>query len=124
MSDKEAFEIPDTMRDMAERNVEQARDAYHQMMEMTRQAQQAVTQSGETATTGAADIQRKAVEYAEANMNASFDFAAQIARVSDMQNAFKMQQEFAQSQMQTITQQTQELTRMMGEIARPPGGKS
>jgi len=118
MSDNEPFEIPDTMRDMAERNVEQAREAYHQMMDMARQARQAVSESSEATATGAADIQRTAIEYAEANMNASFDFAARIARVSDLQSAMQMQQEFAQNQMQAITNQTQELTRMMGDVAR------
>ena len=36
MADLPQFEIPEAMRDMAERNVDQARSAYGQFLEMAR----------------------------------------------------------------------------------------
>ena len=37
MYDKPQFEIPEAVRELAERNVDQARTAYNQFMEMARQ---------------------------------------------------------------------------------------
>ena len=39
MYDKPQFEIPEAVRELAERNVEQARSAYNQFMDMARRVQ-------------------------------------------------------------------------------------
>jgi hypothetical protein len=44
MSDKPQFEIPEAVRELAERNVEQARSAYGQFMDMARKVQDTVSQ--------------------------------------------------------------------------------
>ncbi len=46
MYDKPQFEIPEAVRELAERNVEQARSAYSQFMEMTRRVQDTLAKSG------------------------------------------------------------------------------
>ena len=45
MHDKPQLEIPEPVRELAERNVEQVRSAYNQFMEMARQAQELVAKS-------------------------------------------------------------------------------
>ena len=50
MADLPQFEIPEAMREMAERNVEQARSAYSQFLDMARQAQDVVSKSSDTIT--------------------------------------------------------------------------
>ncbi len=61
MYDKAQFEIPEAVRELAERNVEQARSAYSQFMDMARKAQDAVTKSQGAMAAGALDIQSKAL---------------------------------------------------------------
>ena len=58
MSDK-SFEIPGSMRDMAEQSVGQAKSAYDQFMDATRKAQEMVEQSSGSMLANAKDIQKR-----------------------------------------------------------------
>ncbi len=124
MVSDQQFEIPHSMRELAERNVEQARQAYDQLMDVARQAQVVVSKSQEAMTGGAVEIQNKAMKYAESNMNASFEFASRLAQAGDMQAALQLQQEFARRQMQTYGEQAQELSRLMTEATQKVQAKS
>lgn len=117
MSDNLQFEIPNTMRDMAERNVEQAKAAYGQFLDMAKRAQDAVTKSQGALTSSAMDIQARALRYAEQNINASFTCAAELARARDIKEYMEIQSRHAQKQIQTYAQQAQELGRLMAEAA-------
>jgi len=112
------FEIPKEMRDMAERNLEQARAAHTQFMDVAHQAQTMMAQTQAAGTSSALEVQRKAIAYAEQNMNESFDFASQLARTPDMQSAMKLQQDFAQRQLQSYTAQAQELSGIVMQAAQ------
>lgn len=111
MADKPQFEMPESVRHIAEQNVEQARQAYMQFMEATRKAQTAMA-------SGARDIQDKAFRFTQANMDASFDFASELAKARDVKEAFEIQAKFARQQMESFTQQAQELTRLMTDAAQ------
>ncbi len=117
MSEKPPFEIPSAMRDMAEKNVEQARSAYAQFMDMSRQTQDAVAKSSGAVTESAQEIQTRALTFAQENVNASFNFAAELARARDLKEYMEIQTRFAQQQMQSYTTQAQELGRLMGAAA-------
>ena len=118
MYDKPQFEIPEGVRELAERNVEQARSAYSQFMDMARKAQDAVTKSQGAMAAGALDIQSKALSYAEQNINASFNFAADLARARDLKEYLEIQTRYAQKQMQDYAKQAQDLGRMMTDAAQ------
>ena len=118
MYEKPQFEIPETMRELAERNVEQARAAYTQFMDMARQAQNMVSKSQGAMTQGALDIQSRAMRYSEQIIDASFAFASDLARARDLREYIEIQQRWAQQQMQSYAQQAQELGRMMAEAAQ------
>lgn len=118
MYEKPQFEIPETVRELAERNVEQARSAYSQFMDMARQAQNMVSKSQGAMTQSALEIQSRAMRYAEQNIDSSFAFASDLARARDLREYLEVQQRWAQQQMQTYAQQAQELGRMMAEAAQ------
>jgi phasin len=118
MFDKPPLEIPEAVREMAERNVEQARSAYAQFMEMARQAQHMVSQSQGAMTAGALEIQSKALKFAEQNIADSFSFAGDLARAKDLKEYLEIQTRYAQKQMQTYAQQAQDLGRMMTDAAQ------
>ncbi|NJO33662.1 MAG: hypothetical protein HC869_11505 [Rhodospirillales bacterium] len=106
------------MREMAERNVEQARSAYGQFLEMARQTQDVVAKSSDTMAQSAREIQLKAMRYAEQNMEANFAFVGDLAKARDLRDYMEIQSRHAQRQMQTYSEQAQELSRMLADIAQ------
>jgi len=118
MADLPQFEIPEAMRDMAERNVEQARSAYGQFLEMARQAQDVVAKSSDTMAQSARDIQLKAMRYAEQNMEANFALVGELAKARDFRDYMEIQSRHAQRQMQAYSEQAQELGRLLADVAQ------
>ncbi len=112
------MEIPEPVRQLAERNVEQSRSAYMQFVEMARRAQDMVTKSSGTVTQTALDIQTKAMRFAEQNVDAGFTLATELSKARDMKEYFEIQQKHAQRQMQAYANQAQELGRLMTEAAQ------
>ena len=97
------FEIPQAMRDMAEKNVEQARAAYGQMMDGMMQAmgmwQSAVPANDMTA--GFKVVQERATRFAKQNADAGFAMAAELAAARNIQDILAIQSRYAQTQMQS-----------------------
>jgi phasin len=118
MNEKPQIEIPEQVRQIAERNVEQARTAYNQLMDMARQVQNMVSKSSGAMAESAADIQARSLRFAEQNMEAGFQFASELARARDLKEYLEIQSRHAQRQMQTYASQAQELGRMMSELAQ------
>lgn len=118
MADLPQFEIPEAMRDMAERNVEQARSAYNQFLDMARQAQDLVAKSSDTMAQSAREIQLKAMRYTEQNMEANFAFVGELAKARDLREYMDIQSRHAQRQMQTYSDQAQELSRLIADVAQ------
>lgn len=117
MADKPDFDIPQSMRDIAERNIDQAREAYERFMDMAKKAQ-AMAPSGEGAVGAGTDrLQRRALDFAEENMEASFEFASQLSQASDMTEALRIQQQYAQDQMKAYIDQTKTMTDAMTKLA-------
>ena len=111
------FEIPDTVRDMAEQNIKQARSAYGQFMDMARQAQEMAAKSQGQMVQSALDVQAKALQFAERNIEENFNFAADLARARDLQQYAEIQARHAKRQMQAFSDQAGELNKMMSEVA-------
>lgn len=118
MAEKPQMDIPDAVRQMAERNVEQGRSAYTQFMDMARKSQEMVAKSSGAMTEAALEVQHKALRFTEENVEASFKLAAELARARDMKDYFDIQARHAQRQMQTYASQAQELGRLMSEAAQ------
>lgn len=118
MFDKPSPEIPAAVREIAERNVEQSKAAYAQFMAMAKQAQDMMSVSQGDVTKNAMDVQSKAMRYAEQNVDASFRFASDLARARDLQEYAEIQMRYAQTQIQTYTQQAQDLGRLVAETAQ------
>ena len=118
MADTPQMEIPDAVRQMAERNVEQARTAYSQMMDMARKGQDQVSASSGAMTSAALEVQNKAMRFASENIEANFKLAGELARARDMKDYFEIQARHAQRQMQTYTLQAQELSQLVASAAQ------
>ena len=105
------FEIPDQIRDLAERSVEQARTAYGQFMDAMPKAQSTSLTSlpANAMSTSFSDIQERAINFARQNFEASEKLATDLARAKDIAAVLDVQKRFAQSQMQAYAMQAQEL---------------
>jgi hypothetical protein len=126
MSQPQPFEIPQHMRELAERNVEQARAAYGQFMDAMVQASRMWmgAMPVNEMTSGFKVVQERAVRFAKQNAEAGFALASELAAAKDIQDVLAIQTRYAQTQMQAYALQVQELGRLMAEAAqaaRPQG---
>lgn len=118
MADSPKFEIPESMRELAERNMEQARTAYSQFMDVTRKAQEMMTRSSMSMASGIREMQERSLRYTQHNLDASFNFASELARARDPKEAMEIQAKFARQQMESYNEQAQELSRLMASTAQ------
>jgi phasin len=106
------------VRDLASKSVDQAREAYNRFLEAARQAHDVVMKSSDVITSGAREINQKAVKYTEANLQANFELAQRLVHAKDIKEALDIQNQFARQQMETFAQQAQELTRLVAQSAQ------
>jgi phasin len=109
MAATDRFEIPPEMRAFAEKSVEQAKQAFDGFISATHNAVSAFEGHAETARKGAKHVTEKAMNFAEQNVAASFEFAQKLLRAKDVQEVLKLQAEFVRTQMQVLAEQAREL---------------
>ncbi len=112
------FEIPSSVRDIASRSVDQAREAYNRFLEAARQAQDVVSKSSDVFASGAREMNEKATKFAEANVQANFELAHRLVHAKDLKEALDIQSQFARQQMESYAQQAQELSRLLAQSAQ------
>ncbi|GGC83783.1 phasin [Chelatococcus reniformis] len=103
------FEVPEEMRDFAEKSVDQARKAFDGFIGAAQKAMDSWEGSTATARFGSQDLTRKTLGYAEQNMHAALDHAQRLVRTKDMQEALKLQADFVQAQFVALQEQAKEL---------------
>jgi hypothetical protein len=119
MGDNPSFEIPPELRDLAEKNVEQARVAYGQFMDFLTQSMGAWAGSpGAAEMSGFRAAQERAIAFAKENAERSFALAHDLARAKDVQEVLTLQSRYAQTQMQTFGIQAQQLAWLMADALR------
>jgi hypothetical protein len=112
------FEIPTEMRELAEKNVEEARVAYGQFMEFMSQAINAWSSTGAPEAGNFKALQERAVSFAKDNAERSFSLASDLANAKDMQDVVTLQSRYVQTQMQTFGIQAQQLSWLMADAFR------
>jgi hypothetical protein len=119
MAEKQPFEIPLQLRQLAERNIEQARTAYGQFMDAMTQALSAWSSvSSNAMTSGFKAVQERAIQFAKENADAGFALANELTKAKDLQDVISLQSRFAQKQMEAYSRQAQDLSRLMAEATR------
>jgi phasin len=104
-----SFEIPNEMRAVAERSVEQAKLAFNNYMQAAQEAVSTFEERVKAGQFGAQGISKKAMTFAERNVLSAFEFAQKIVQAKDIQELVRMQTEFVQSQMQVLSEQVKDL---------------
>jgi hypothetical protein len=114
------FEIPQQMRDLAERNIKQAHAAYEQLTDFVTKATDAwmgAMPASPTAT-GFKEVQDRAAEIAKKNADSAFALVEKFTKAQNLQEILTLQTQFAQDQMKAFTMQTQELHKLTGETVQ------
>lgn len=112
------FEIPQEMRSFAEKSVEQAKTAFDNYIDQASKAMSAVESQSDAVTTGARDVSRQALGFAEENVAAAFAFAERLVRARDPQEIMQLQSDFAKQTMQKLTEQSKAMSEQVQTAAR------
>lgn len=105
------FEIPAEMRALAEKSVEQARQAFETFMTAASQAASTADKQAAGARAGVKEVGELAVRFAERNVASSFEFAQQLVRAKDSQEVMALHADYVKRQIAALSEQTKELTK-------------
>ncbi len=102
------FEVPNDLREFAERSVEQARKAFEGFLAVAqRTASSAPDVPGLQG--GFKSVAANVLTYTEHNVNAAFDLAGKLVRAKDPQEALALQSEYLKTQLAALQTQAKEL---------------
>lgn len=120
---KTPFEIPEQMREVADRSVSEAKKAVEQFLTATQEAVAKAEGSARSIQENAADVSRQTMAYIENNMAASFDLAQRLVRARTVEEVAAIQREFVTRQMTTLTAQGKEMGEMISRVTGAAMGK-
>jgi phasin len=118
------FQIPEQMRDVADRSVQEAKKAVEQFLDASQKAVANAEGSVRSLQEGAADINRQAMAFVEENMAASFDLAQRLVRARTVEEVASIQQEFMSRQMAKFAEQGKQIGEMAGRATANAAGKA
>jgi phasin len=117
------FDIPDQMRDMADKSVDQAKKAFDEFMTATQNAVAKAEDSARSMREGAVDINRQTLAYLEENLSASFDLAQKLVRARTVEEIASIQRTFIEKQVAAAAEQGKSLGAMAGRAAGEAASK-
>ncbi len=112
----EQFAMPNEVRAFVEQSVSQARSAFDGIAQAANQAVAQWHGQAQAARAGASEIAHKSMAYAEQNMEATFDFAQKLMHAKDPTEVLRLQSEYLNHQMKTLSTQAQELGQSAAKI--------
>jgi phasin len=114
-------------RELTEKSAAYAKDTYGKTQAAAGETTKVMQQTYFAASKGAADFNLHLLDIAQANMNAAFDFARQLTRVTSPTQFFELSAAHARKQLETLTEQTQHLTAFVQkattDAAQPLSGR-
>lgn len=111
------FEVPAEMRELAEKSVAQAKQAFDGFIAATQHAVGTAETQVKTLQTGAKGTSELAMKFAERNVAASFEFAQKLLHAKDAQEVTALQAEYLKSQLATLTEQAKELSQQAAKMS-------
>lgn len=99
------YDVPNEMREMAEKSVDQAKKAFDGFVGAASKAVEAAESHAAHAQVHSRDLAKKAIGYAEQNVSAAFDLAQKLVHAKDVEDVVRIQSEFLKSQMSALQTQ-------------------
>ncbi|TCT12061.1 phasin [Tepidamorphus gemmatus] len=117
------FDIPDAMREFAEKSVDHARKAFEEFLGAAHQAVDSLETSAQTAQRNVRTLGEEAIRFAEENMAASFEFAQRLVQARNVEEMLRVQTDFVERQMAVLAEQARKLS-SAGAAAAGKAGKA
>ena len=111
------MEIPAVTREMAEKSIEQAREAYSKLKTVAEDATDLMEDGFETTRRGVLDFNHKAVDAAKSNTDATFQFVKDLFEVKTLAEAIELQTSFARSQFDAFSAQAKDMQELSSKLA-------
>jgi phasin len=102
------LEVPNALRELAEKGIDQARQAFEGFIEEARQTVAATQGGAHTAGASTQDMASYSLQAAEQNVRATLDFAQKLTRARSLQEAMQLLADFARSQLAAVQAQATE----------------
>jgi phasin len=112
-----AAEATSAFRELAEKSITQAKDAYAKMKTAAEEATSILETTYSNASKGAADYGLKVVEMGRANSNAAFDFAAELLGARTFAQMVEISTSHTRKQIEQMTEQAKELASLAQKVA-------
>ena len=107
--------IPESVRTLAEKTVNQTREAYDRSTDAFEASVATFEKSFDAAGQGAAAFNRKIIDIARRNLNSSFDLAKSLAGAKNLAEMVELQSAYWRTQFGTLTAQAEEVQALSTE---------
>lgn len=111
-------ELPADMAAFAQKSVDQAQAAFEKVTEVAHSNVQMFDAAANAYKNRVTDIQLKAMEFAQLNVNAGFAFARKLFAAKEPNEFFSLQQSFLKEQAETMQRQVSELNELSVALAK------
>ena len=113
--------IPEGVRALAEKNLEQTRQAYDRSWDVFDASLATFEKSFDAAGQGAAAFNRKIIDISRRNLNSVFDLATSLAGAKDLADIVELQAAHWQKQLGALTSQAEEVHALSTKVAAAAG---
>jgi phasin len=110
-------EVPQAMRDLAERNIAQMRETYERSKDALEGVVQSWERSFDATNQGAVALNRKIIDIAQRNINSGFDLAKGLAGAKNLAEAMELQADYWRKQLDTVAAQAEEVRTLSAQVA-------
>lgn len=111
-----AAEMPQVMRLMAEQGASHARDTYDAFRKAAETTSGAIEDCVSCASKGATALNRQIIGAIKENTTAQLDLASDLVGARSPAEALEMQNRFVRDRMEAMSDRTQAIVRLVGEI--------
>lgn len=109
--------VPEAVRSVAEQVVTNSREAYERTKDSMEDTVEMFEQSLDKAGQGAAAVNRKFIDIAQANLNSGFNLAKDLAGAKNVTEVMECQAAFVRSQFEAVTAQAEEIRSISTQAA-------
>ncbi len=111
------MEVPTAMREIAEKSVDQAKEAYQKIKTAAEEANDVIEDSYETARQNVVEFNKKTIEIAKENTDATFDFFKDMLAVKSLAEAIELQTGFTRKQFEAYSAQAKDFQELATKAA-------
>jgi phasin len=113
--------VPETVRAMAEKVVDQSREAYGRCKDALDASVATLERTFDAAGQGAVAFNRKIIDIAQRNVNSGFDLAKSLAGAKNLSEMVELQAAYWQKLLDSLTSQAEEVRALATEMAAAAG---